>query len=106
MDFSQYRLKTLREDAEFILYRALHQSKREISPPSVLVLSPVMEHPAPATIKKIENIFSFKDELDPAWAIQPIALTQQKNRTMLVFEDPGGDPLDRLVPRPMELKQF
>jgi serine/threonine protein kinase len=65
-----------------------------------------MERPVPATIKKIEREFSLKDELDPAWAIRPIALTQQQSRTMLVFEDPDGEPLDRLLRRPMELKQF
>ena len=106
MDLSQYRLETLHQDGEFILYRGLRYTKAETSPPSILVLSPAMERPAPATIKKIEHEFSLKDELDPAWAIRPIALTQQQSRTMLVFEDPNGEPLDRLLRRPMELKQF
>src|SRR4030095_12823388 len=106
MDLSQYRLETLHQDGEFILYRGLRPTKAETSPPSILALSPVMERPAPATIKKIENEFSLKDELDPAWAIRPLAPTQQQSRTMLVFEDPNGEPLDRLLRRPMELKQF
>ena len=106
MNLSQYRLETLHQDGEFILYRGLRQTKAETSPPSILALSPVMERPAPATIKKIEHEFSLKDELDPAWAIRPIALTQQQGRTMLLFEDPDGEPLDRLLRRPMELKQF
>jgi PAS domain S-box-containing protein len=106
MDLSQYRLETLHQDGEFILYRGLRHTKAETSPPSILALSPVMERPAAATIKKIQHEFSLKDELNPAWAIRPIALTQQQSRTMLVFEDPNGEPLDRLLPRPMELKQF
>jgi len=106
MDLSQYRLETLRQDGEFILYRGLRQTKAETSPPSILAESPVMERPAPATIKKIEHEFSLKDELNPAWAIRPTALTQQQSRTTLVFEDPDGEPLDRLLRRPMELKQF
>jgi PAS domain S-box-containing protein len=105
MNLSQYRLETLRQDGEFILYRGLRQTSAETGPPSILALSPVMEHPAATTIKKIEHEFSLKDELDPAWAIRPIALTQQQNRTMLVLEDPDGEPLDRLRP-PMELRQF
>jgi serine/threonine protein kinase len=72
----------------------------------ILALSPLMERPAPATIKKIEHEFSLKDKLDPAWAIRPTALTQQQSRAMLVFEDPDGEPLDRHVRRPMELNQF
>ena len=54
----------------------------------------------------MEHEFSLKDELDPAWAVRPTALTQQQSRTMLLFEDPDGEPLDRLVRRPMELKEF
>jgi len=106
MDLSQYRLETLRQDGEFILYRGLRQTKAETSPPSILALSPVMERPAPATIKKIEHQFSLKDEVDPGWAIRPVVLTQQQGRSMLLFEDPNGEPLDRLLRRPMELRKF
>src|SRR5215469_7240908 len=106
MNLLQYRLETLRQDGEFILYRGLRQNEAETGPPSILALSPVMERPAPATIKKIEHEFSLKDELNTAWAIRPITLTQEQSRTMLVFEDPHGEPLDRLLRRPIELKQF
>jgi len=106
INLSEYRLEALRQDGEFILYRGLRQTKAETSPPSILALSPLMERPAPATIKKIEHEFSLKDELDPAWAIRPTALTQQQSRAMLVFEDPDGEPLDRHLRRPMELNQF
>ena len=106
IDLSEYRPEALHQDGELILYRGLRQTKAETSPPSILGLSPVMEHPAPATVKKIEREFSLKDELDQAWAIRPIALTQQQNRTMLVFEDPGGKPLDQLLRRPKELAKF
>ena len=106
MNLSQYRLETLRQDGEFILYRGLRQNMAEAGPPSILALSPVMERPAPSTIKKIEHEFSLKDELNPAWAVRPIMLIQQQSRTMLVLEDPDGEPLDRLLRQPMELKQF
>src|SRR5215469_98189 len=106
MDLSQYRLEMLHQDGEFVLYRGLCTTEAKTSSRSILALLPVTERPAPATIKKIEHEFSLKDELDPAWAIRPIALTQQQSRTMLVFEDPHGEPLDRLLRRPIELKQF
>src|SRR5215469_3888944 len=105
MDLSEYRLETLRQDGEFILYRGLCSTKAETNPPSILALSPVMERPVPSTIKKIEHEFSLKDDLDPAWATRPIALTQQ-GRTILLLEDPKGEPLDRLLKGPMELGQF
>src|SRR5262245_61827644 len=106
MELSHYQLETLHEDGEFILYRGRRRSTAKTGPPSILALSPLMEHPAPATIRKIDQEFSFKDELSPAWAVRPIALTKQQNRTMLLFDDPGGEPLDRLVQRPMGLDAF
>jgi hypothetical protein len=92
MELSQYRLELLRKDGEFVLYRGLAQIAAETSPPSILALSPIMEHPAPATIKKIRHEFSLKDDLDPAWAIRPIALTQQQSRSMLLFRIPTESP--------------
>src|SRR5215475_2338716 len=105
MDLSQYRLETLHQDGEFVLYRGLRTTEAETSSRSILALSPVTERPAPATIKKIEHEFSLKDDLDPAWAVRPIALTQQQSRTMLLFDDPNGELLDRLAKPPLELKQ-
>jgi serine/threonine protein kinase len=106
IDLSHYEMEPLHQDGEFILYRGRRQTKVETSPSSILALSPVMERPVPATIKKMEHEFSLKDELDPAWAIRPIALIQQQSRTTLLFEDPDGEPLDRLLRQPMELKEF
>jgi PAS domain S-box-containing protein len=106
IDLSHYRLETLHQDGEFILYRGLPRIRAEPSLPSILALSPVMERPAPATIKKIEHEFSLRDELNPAWAIRPSALTHQQSRTMLVFEDPDGEPLARLLRRPVQLEHF
>lgn len=41
IDLSEYRLETLHQEEEFILYRGLHQTKAETSPLSVLALSPI-----------------------------------------------------------------
>src|SRR5215469_3763558 len=106
MNLSQYRLEALHQDGEFILYRGLRQTEAGAGPPSILALAPVMERPAPATIKKLEHEFSLKDELNPAWAVQPVVLTQQQSRTMLLYGDPNGEPLDRLLQQPVELKPF
>src|SRR5215831_11454932 len=106
MNLLQYRLETLRQDADLILYRGLRQNKAETGPPSILALSAVMERPAPATIKKIEHEFSLKDELNPAWAVCPITLTQPQSRTTLVLEDPGGQPLIRFLSGPLQIPSF
>jgi predicted ATPase/signal transduction histidine kinase len=106
MELSHYRLEALHEDGEFILWRGLCRITAKTTPQSILVLSPMLERPAPATLQKIEHEFSLKDELDPAWAIRPIALTQHDSRIMLLFEDVDGEPIDRLLGRPLELKHF
>src|SRR5712692_7733071 len=59
--------------------------------------------PAPETLKKIEHEYSLRDELDSAWAVRPLALSEQRGRTTLVLEDPGGETLDQLLRRPMEM---
>jgi hypothetical protein len=104
VELSEYVLEPLREDEEFILSQG---RPRRAEAPSVLLLAPASTRPAPESLKKLELEFSLRDELNLAWAIRPIAFTQQQNRTMLVCEDPGGQPLDRLLLRqPMELKEF
>jgi len=104
LEFSQYVLEVLRRDEELVLYRGKpsHQSRS----PSVLLLAPASMKPALETLKKIEYEYSLRDELDSAWAVRSVALTEHRGLTTLVLEDPGGEPLDRFLPGPMEIKQF
>ena len=101
MELSGYLLEPLREDEEFILYRG-HPGQG----PSVLLLAPVSPHPALETLKKIEHQHSFGGELDLTWAARPRALSQYHGQSVLVLEDPGGEPLHRLIQGPMEMTQF
>ncbi len=104
MNLSQYVLEPLRMDEEFVLYRADHSSER--GSPSVLVLAPASKHPPLATLKKIEHEYSLRHELDSAWAVRPLALSEQRGQTMLALEDPGGDTLEKSLSGPMETAQF
>jgi predicted ATPase/signal transduction histidine kinase len=101
-ELSTYVLEPLREDAEFVLSRG----RRDADPSHILVLAPVSEQPAQGTLKRIEHEYALRTELDPAWAASPLALVRDKGRTVLVLEDPGGEPLDRLLGRPLELTRF
>ena len=102
MDISGYVLETLWEGGEFALYRA--------RPPdaagSVLVRAPVADRPAPATLQRLEHEYSFAAELEPEWAVRPLALTRHEGRAVLVLADPGGEPLDRLRGASLELTRF
>ena len=71
LNLSEYVLEPIRKDGEFVLYRARHSSERIT--PSVLVLAPASEPPSLATLKKIEDEYSLRHELDSAWAVRPLA---------------------------------
>src|ERR1700736_1633934 len=52
-----------------------------------------------ASFNRLEHEYALKDELDSAWAARPVGLTRHDDRVTLVLEDPGGEPLDRLLGR-------
>src|SRR6202140_101441 len=99
IDLSRYIFEALRKDEEFILYRG----RSEDAPVKVLVLSPVVEYPTPESLKRLEHAYSLREELDPRWAARPIAMARHWDRTVLVLEDPGGMPLDRLLGQPLNV---
>jgi PAS domain S-box-containing protein len=103
---SDYLLETLREDGEFILYRGQHRSPIAGVLRSILVVAPVGEHPAPGNLRRLEHEYALRAELDPGWAVRPLALAPHQGRTVLVLADPGGEPLDRLLGRPMAVAPF
>src|SRR5262249_43311418 len=93
MDLCDYLLETLRQDGEFILYRGRHRHPGEAGPPTLLLVTPLAERPAPASLRRMEQEYSSRADLDPEWAAQPLALVSHNGRTMLVLADPGGEPL-------------
>src|SRR5439155_10893844 len=100
---SAYVLESLREGAEFTLYRG----RQHGNPSPLLAIALTAEHPSPQSLRRLEHEYSLAAELDPAWAAQPLALTRHDGRTILVLNDPGGEPLDRILDRsrgqPLEL---
>src|ERR1700731_1138040 len=106
MDLSDYTLDTLHRHGEFVLCRGHRRTGTKPHPPSVLVLMSRSEHPRPESVRMLEHEHSLRAELDPAWAVRPVELTQHEGRTVLVLEDAGGEPLDQLAGTPMEMGQF
>ena len=64
---------------------------------AVLLVAPAADHPSPSTLDRLTHEYELKDELDRAWAAQPLALMRDAGRTVLVLDDLGGEPLDRLL---------
>ena len=96
IELSRHHFEVLRNDDEFILYRG----QRGEGGSRVLVLVPTVEYPRPEGLKRLEHEYSFRKELDLAWAARPIELARHWDRTVLVLEDPGGRPLDQLLGHP------
>ena len=101
-ELSRYALETLREDGEFVLSRG----RREGDQSPVLIVAPRSEHLAPGSLARLEHEYSLRSELDPAWAACPRALVRDAGRPILLLEDPGGEPLDRLLGQPFEVPRF
>src|SRR5215831_354291 len=94
-ELSGYILVPLRECAAFTLYRA----RQRDNPSSILAVVPATEEPSSQSLGRLEHEYSLADELDPAWAAKPLELTRYEGRTILVLNDPGGEPLDRALKR-------
>jgi PAS domain S-box-containing protein len=103
VELSRYLLEPLREDGEFVLYRA---HAKQIEPRFFLVVSPVSTQPSLGTLDKIDHEYSLRSDLDAIWAVRPLAVSAYNGKRVLVLEDPGGEPLHRLIQGPMKMRQF
>jgi PAS domain S-box-containing protein len=103
IELSGYVFETLREDQEFAFCRG---RRDDGEPPTILLTAPVSEHPVPAILERLEHEYALRAELDLEWAARPLTLDRREGRSMLILEDPGGEPLDRLLGEPMELGRF
>ena len=101
-ELANFTLQRLWEDGELVLFRG----KRDADLARALVLTPALEQPAPETIARLQHAYSFAGKLDPAWAAQPLELVHHEGQLALLMEDPGGEPLERLLGRPMESSRF
>ena len=97
-------LQVLWEDGERVFCRG--ESHADGHRVAVLAVVPAAEHPTPATLDRLAREYGLKDELDGAWAVRPLELVRERGRIMLVLEDTGGEPLDRLLGAPMEVQSF
>ena len=98
-------LQILWEDGERIFCRGW-RADGDGDRSAVLVALPAAEHPSPSILERLAHEYGLKDELDGAWAVRPLELGRDLNRTILVLEDPGGEPLERLIDGPMEVGRF
>jgi PAS domain S-box-containing protein len=99
-ELSNYEFSAFRE-GEVNLYRG---SGDGLDP--ILLIAPTGERAARASLKRLEHEYALRALLDPDWAARPVALAPREGHMSLVLEDPGGEPLDRLLGRPLDVTQF
>src|SRR6516225_8240019 len=105
VDYSEGDSHVLWEDGERVFRRGWRPGD-DGTRRQVLIVVPAAEHPSRSSLDRLIHEYELKDELDGAWAMQPVDLVRNPGRTMLVLEDPGGEPLGRLLGAPMEIGRF
>ena len=98
-DLYPERLQTILDDGEFVLYRQRDPTDTR----SMLVVIPRSEHPRPQAVRMLEHEHALRGDLDPAWALRPVALTTLEGRPALVLEDAGGELILQRAGGPMDV---
>jgi PAS domain S-box-containing protein len=99
-ELSAYALSPLRE-GPLTLHRGLGDG---LSP--ILLIAPTGEYPSPGLLQRLEHEYALRTDLDGDWAARPLELLRRGGGLMLVLADPGGEPLERLLGRPMAVTEF
>jgi PAS domain S-box-containing protein len=73
---------------------------------AVLLVAPAADHPSRSTLDRLAHEYELKDELDGTWAVRPLELVREANRTMLVLDDTGSELLEMLLGAPMDMARF
>ena len=98
-------LQVLWEDGDCRFCRSWHRSKED-DQGQVLAVIPIAEHPTPAVLDRLAHEYELRGDLDGAWAVRPLEFLREHRRGVLVLEDPGGEPLERILGASMEIGNF
>jgi serine/threonine protein kinase len=98
-------LQVLWEDGERVFCRGWRAGGDGIRS-GVLAVLPAAERSPSAILDRLDHEYELRGELDATWAARPLALASNRGRTVLLLEDPGGEPLARLIEGPMEPARF
>lgn len=98
-------LQLLWQDGERVLWRGWRPASGDRQPP-LLAVSLVADDPARSSLERLAHEFALREELGADWAVRPVDLVRNGTKPVLLLEDPGGEPLERLLGAPMELGRF
>ena len=95
--------RILWQDGERVICRG---NSRDDGTTPLLAVLPAAEHPGTAFLDRLTHEYELRDELDAAWAAKPLEFVREQGQAILLLEDPGGEPLDRLIGPPMAIEPF
>jgi PAS domain S-box-containing protein len=98
--------EVLSEDGGRVLCRGWHHDADDPHTAATLAVFLASEHPAPALLDRLTHEYELRDWLDGRSTVRPRALVRESGQTVLLLDDPGGQPLDRCLGRLMELGPF
>ena len=98
-------LQVLWEDGERLFCRGWREDGTG-GRSSVMVVLSAAERPSPSSVERLAHEYGLRDELNGSWAVRPLEFGRDSGRTVLVLEDPGGEPLDRLIDGPVGAERF
>ena len=98
-------VQVLSEEGAVSLRRIVRNGSDGDASGSVTVL--VASEPAASNSPNgLAREYALAEYLDRDWALMPLELVQEPGRTVLIFEDPGGELLSPLLGVPMEIESF
>jgi len=86
-------VRTLRAGQHFVVYRGLRDDGTSV----LVVATHNAEAVASGRHQPLDHEYSLAADLDSGWAARPLALTCDGARTLLILEDPGGEPLTQAL---------
>jgi len=98
-------LQVLWEDGDRVFCRTLREGA-DGNRSTILAVLVGTDHPTPGGLNRLAHEYELKDELEGEWALRPVDLVRERDRTMLILQDPGGEPLSRMIGQPLELGRF
>jgi predicted ATPase len=98
-------LQVLWGDGERVVFRGSRLCANGEGKPVLTVLL-AGDRPPPLALERLAHEYELRNELDGAWAARPLEFVREDGRVTLVLEDPGGEPLARLLGKPMEIGVF